>query len=303
MTASDRIKDFYLPQLEEMKHIGVQHPEKDFDTFCSSIAIQDAYNLYKSYNLSEIDPALIQKIDDFIKRRRAREPMERILNQASFRGLDFEIAPHIFKPGFETESTIDHALEKIKDIPNPVILDCGTGSGCLLISLLMARPDAHGIGIDIDDDILNIAKRNAARHNVSDRTEFLISDWGNDLHRPIDLIISNPPRIPTHLVQSLVKEVAIYDPFIALDGGKKGEVFYRKSAELLHRIGNPHATCVIQVGQVVLDQAAKSIKQVGYYDIEVGRSYKFTPNCLIFSNQKFKATSPWYYRMSKLFVK
>ena len=284
----DNIKAFYAQTFENMKHMGIQNPEKDYDTFCASPSIITEYNANKNIAIDKVDEYLLEKIDQFIMRRTRREPLERIMNCATFCGLNFEIAPTIFKPAFETETTVDHALEQIKNIQNPVILDCGTGSGCILISLLRERPDATGIGIDIDQSILDIAIKNATTHNVLDRVQFMISNWGDNIDQKVDLIISNPPRIPTKLIQSLVKEVSIYDPHIALDGGSKGVDFYKRSAELLSKNGTPKAVCVLQVGQVIIQNAIKSIRKSGYSEIHIGRNYKFTPNCLIFHKTNYQ---------------
>lgn len=291
----DNIKNFYSNRIQKLKDFGVQSPEQDYITFCSSHSIKNLYESEKYKNIDLIDSILKQKIDNFFERREQREPLERIMNQSSFLGRDYIIAPNIFKPGFETETTVDHALLHIQNIKSPRILDCGTGSGCILISILKERSDATGIGIDIDPSILEMAKRNAEGHGVLDRAEFLISDWGSELHEKFDLIISNPPRIPTNLIQSLVKEVAIYDPHIALDGGKKGIDFYKRSAELMQKIGKPDAVCVLQVGQVIIDNALRSIESCGFYNIHIGRSYKYTPNCIIFHNTFHRMKNdPWH---------
>ena len=278
---------FFDTEIEELRRAGVQNPEGDFNLFCQS---QNFSNFDSMDTLTQDQHFLCI---DFFKRRKNREPLERIINQADFRGLTYAIAPHIFKPGFETETTIDHALEQIKDIENPRILDCGTGSGCILISLLKERADATGMGIDIDEKILKIANDNALRHGVSDRTTFEISDWGHNLNQEFDLIISNPPRIPRKKIHSLVKEVAIYDPHIALDGGETGADFYLKSAALLQEIGSPHSVCVLQVGQIVIDAAAELIQSYGYHTIHIGRNYKYTPNCIIFHKSSFIERKSW----------
>jgi release factor glutamine methyltransferase len=283
----DNIKAFFIPEFENMRKIGIQNPENDYDLFCACPLISGEYNKNKELPFNSVDQNLLEQINQFILRRSRREPLERIMNLAMFRGREFQIASNIFKPGFETETTVDHALEQIKNIQNPVILDCGTGSGCILISLLLERPDATGIGIDIDQSILNIAEKNARNHRVNDRAQFLISNWGDNLNQKIDLIVSNPPRIPTRLIKSLIKEVSIYDPYIALDGGKDGIDFYKRSADLLMSHGTAHSVCVIQIGQVVIQQAIKSIKKTGYSEISIGRSYKYTPNCIIFYNRHY----------------
>jgi release factor glutamine methyltransferase len=262
----------YKNLLSILSQKNVQNPSKDFELFCS---------YYGDALTDEI-------IDNFFLRRGNREPIERILGQSIFRGSHLILKPHIFKPGFETETTIDYALQYLEAIPNPKILDLGTGCGCILISLLKENPTATGIGIDINEDILTIANQNAVNNDVNDRAQFFVSNWGNTINEKFDLFISNPPRIPTHKIPELVTEVSKFDPTIALDGGKTGIDFYLKTVQLMHRIGTPNAVAIIQVGDIILSPAINAIKTLGYKDIIIGRDYKYATNCLIVSNNDFQ---------------
>jgi release factor glutamine methyltransferase len=265
----------YKDQLSILSQKNVQNPSKDFELFCSYYG----------------DALTDEMIHDFFLRRGNREPIERILGQSIFRGSRLILRSHIFKPGFETETTIDYALQYLEAIPHPRILDLGTGCGCILISLLKENPTATGMGIDVNEDILTIAKQNAINNDVNDRAQFFVSNWGDTINEEFDLFISNPPRIPTHKIPELVTEVSKFDPKIALDGGKTGIEFYLKTVQLMRRIGSPNALAIIQVGDIILSPAIKAIKTLGYKNITIGRDYKYSTNCLIISNTDYKLKS------------
>jgi release factor glutamine methyltransferase len=271
-------------EFDSLRFLGVQHPEKDYEAFCKitfarSISQQD---------LQTLSASDLRKLNDFFSRRSKREPLERIINKAFFYDHEFLITDNVFKPAHETEITVDHGLRLLKDISSPRILDCGTGSGNIIISMLINRPDATGVGIDISEDIISIASQNAQRSAVKERVSFCLSDWGNELDEKFDLIISNPPRIPTKLIPELVREVSNYDPAIALDGGDLGIDFYKRSARLLQLVGKDGAVCVLQVGNVILKQAVKAVLSEGYEDVRIGIDYRRSPNCLIFSKSDYQ---------------
>lgn len=263
----------YEKDFDELRQRGVQSPEKDFVLFIQNLSLKsDGINGFED------------QIDFFFAQRKKRIPVERMINQAQFRNLWFKLNRHVFKPCFETETLIDYALGYLEDVKSPSILDCGAGSGCILLSLLNERLDATGIGIDIEDNIINLAKDNAKELGLNDRCRFRVSDWGAGIDDKFDLIISNPPRIPTNYIQDLVKEVSLYDPKTALDGGKMGVEFYKRTAKLMRTNGKVDAVCILQVGDIILLEAIKAIKDEGFGNITIGRDYKYTTNCLIFSN-------------------
>lgn len=225
------------------------------------------------------------RFDAMVSRRLKREPLERIFGEAEFCGLTFKMDQSVFKPGFETETTMEYGLLFLQQKTGPVhILDLGTGTGCILLSLLHHLPNATGLGVDCNDRALELARKNAAAHNLSGRAEFQKTDWMDGIDGQFDLIISNPPRIPTQAIPHLVREVSEYDPKEALDGGSHGLEFYARTAQSFRRLAKPDGLGVLQVGSIVAAQALETFRRHGYTSATIKRDYKTSPNSIVFEN-------------------
>lgn len=194
-----------------------------------------------------------QKIAAVQARRLDREPVSRILGMRAFHGLDLEISPATLDPRPDTETLVDGVLRLVADgrVPGgdaPRILDVGTGSGAILIALLHRLPKATGLGTDISDEALAVAGRNAARHGLAERARFRQTSWLDNIDGPFDVIVSNPPYIPTNDLAELEPEVARFDPRTALDGGTDGLEAYRAIASDLKRLLAPGGWVAVEVG-------------------------------------------------------
>jgi release factor glutamine methyltransferase len=172
------------------------------------------------------DPAAYETV---LARRAAREPLAYILGEREFWSLNFAVSPATLIPRPESETLIEAALAQFADrAPPRRILDLGTGSGCLLLAALHEFPQAFGIGADRSFPAARLAATNAARVGLADRAAFLCADWSTPLRDRFDLILCNPPYIPTSGLGGLMPEVARYEPVTALDGGPDGLVAYRE---------------------------------------------------------------------------
>lgn len=166
--------------------------------------------------------------DALVERRLKGEPIAKIIGYKSFWKHDFLTNRNTLDPRPESEHLIEAVLKYRPDTSLPTrILDCGTGSGCLLLSLLHEYPHAHGTGVDISAEAIATASANAHRLGVSDRTAWHITAWSDLTTPPYDIVISNPPYIPTLDISALMNDVKSYDPFTALDGGEDGLDAYR----------------------------------------------------------------------------
>ncbi len=170
-----------------------------------------------------LGPAGAARLDDYVSRRLAREPVARILGEREFWGLRFELAPETLVPRPDTETVVQAALAQVPGrAAAPKLLDLGTGSGCLLVALLHELPNAFGIGLDRSFAALATARLNAARNGVGRRAAFLCCDWTAPLTGRFDLIVANPPYIASRDLAALDPEVREHDPLLALDGGSDG---------------------------------------------------------------------------------
>ena len=184
-----------------------------------------------------------------LDRRAAREPLAHILGRREFWSLDLLVSPDTLIPRPETETLIEASLAAFAGRPPPRrVLDLGTGSGCLLLAALSEFPAASGIGIDRSPAVLAIARRNAARLGVGDRTAFLCGDWAAAVSGQFDLVLSNPPYIPSLDIDGLMPEVASREPRLALDGGPDGCTAYRCLIPDLHRLLTARGVAVLEVG-------------------------------------------------------
>ena len=215
--------------------------------------------------LSEIQDE--KKIQFILKRRQKGEPLSKILGHKGFWKGDFITSKDVLDPRADSETLIEAVLKTFPNKTAPYsFADIGTGSGCLLISLLMEYKNAKGVGFDISEKALKVARKNAKKNNV--RAKFIQKDM-RTLNDSFDFAISNPPYIPTKDINKLDKNVRHYDPLIALDGGKDGFDYYRILSKIQNipllflEIGKGQKTAVCQIFKKENWQLLSSHKDLG----------------------------------------
>ena len=194
-----------------------------------------------------------KKINQIIERRQKGEPLSKILKKKSFWKFDFITSQNVLDPRADSETLIQAVLDTFPNKDTPYsILDIGTGSGCLLISLLGEYKNAQGTGIDISPKALNVARKNARKNNI--KAHFIKKDMAQ-MNDSFDFAISNPPYIPTKDIEKLDKSVRVYDPISAFDCGEDGLDFYRilslytKIPVLFLEIGKGQKTAICKIFQ------------------------------------------------------
>ena len=177
-----------------------------------------------------LTPAQNATYRNLIHRRANRIPLQHLLGNTEFYGLPFRTSPDALIPRPETETLIEVTLNQLNTCTNPRILDIGTGSGIIAITLSKALPGSHVIATDISRKALRLASQNAHLNGVLDRISFLQTDLLTPFATPesFHAILSNPPYIPSNAIHALQPEVRTFDPRLALDGGCDGLDFYRK---------------------------------------------------------------------------
>ncbi|MDY6407133.1 MAG: peptide chain release factor N(5)-glutamine methyltransferase [Pseudomonadota bacterium] len=185
-----------------------------------------------------------------IHRRLNHEPVSKIIGQKGFWKSEFVTSKDVLDPRPDSETIIESVLKCFPDKGKPYrILDIGVGSGCLLFSLLDEYPHATGVGIDISKRALDVAKKNQNdRQATLLQKDFYNMHFSDDLGK-FDIIISNPPYIPTNDIQNLSPEVRLFDPMMALDGGRDGLNAYRALAKGIHPLLNKKAMIFLEIGQ------------------------------------------------------
>jgi len=239
------------------------------------------YALDKNQLLSENDRS---KIINLVKLRLKRIPMSQIFGEKEFWSLTFKVTSDTLTPRPDSETLIEVTLANISDKAAPLrILDLGTGSGCLLLSLLSELPKATGLGTDISEKALDIACENSIALNLSSRSEFSISNWTKRLKpsEKFDIIICNPPYIGLNEKAQLSPEVKDHEPETALFSGSDGLGDYRK---LSAQIG-PHLKAE---GKIILEigyRQAADVKEIftssGFNNISLHKDLANRDRCLI----------------------
>lgn len=206
-----------------------------------------------------------------VERRQAREPVSRIVGRRAFWKRTFEITPDTLDPRPDTETLVELALDLVAEERwrdglhgRPIrILDIGTGSGCILLTLLAELPFSTGLGTDISKGALATAAGNAASLGLVARAEWQCADLLDGVQGPFDLVVSNPPYIPTGDIAGLDAEVRVFDPRGALDGGGDGLGLFRRIARDAWRVLSPGGWVAVEVGAGQADAAADIARRAG----------------------------------------
>jgi release factor glutamine methyltransferase len=206
----------------------------------------------------ELEQQELDGIREKVQQRATRIPLQHIIGSVSFRGVELEVSPDALIPRPETELLVDLATRSLRQqgTQSQKILDIGTGTGCLAIALALEHTNATLWATDISQGALALARRNAVKNGTNDRIGFVLSDLFRELPTDLsfDLIVSNPPYIPTREIDRLQPEVRDHDPRLALDGGEDGLQLYRSIANEASGWLKPSGALVLEFGD---DQAPK----------------------------------------------
>ncbi len=200
------------------------------------------------------------RLADYVRRRAAHEPYSRIRGAREFWSLDFALSPDTLDPRPDSETLIEAALAALRDRATPLrVVDLGTGTGALLLALLSEYPNATGLGVDVLPGAVATAARNAATLGLANRAQFVVGDWVDANLGAADVILANPPYIPSGEVVALPPEVARFDPRRALDGGDDGLMAYRALVPVLRRTLKLDGWAFFELGAGQADAVARLV--------------------------------------------
>ncbi|MFY9288096.1 MAG: peptide chain release factor N(5)-glutamine methyltransferase [Alphaproteobacteria bacterium] len=275
-----RLGDLILFGIQRLKEADIDNPELD-----ARILIAHSLKLDRAQLLSQADRDLSEKearlAMTFIECRARHEPVARILGHREFWSLDFGLNEATLEPRPDSETLIEATLSAIKDRKESLhIADLGTGTGCLLLSLLHELPLATGLGIDKSRRALEQAKANAVSFGLDDRAQFKENNWLDHIDQSFDIVISNPPYISEKDMACLMPEVRDFDPKMALYGGDDGLDAYRhiipQAKEKLKSKGI--ITLEFGLGQ---DKAVSTLlKEHGFIDIKTRKDLAGVTRCV-----------------------
>lgn len=260
--------------VSELGRAGVDGPRLDAKLLLLKAAgIDSAELIMKSDAILPADIA-----GDFqavISRRMAGEPVSLILGEVEFMGLTFRTDARALAPRQDSERLVELALERSEGQGEGRVVDLGTGSGCLILSFLHYREGWRGTALDKSVEALSLAKENAEALSLSSRLDFIQGSWpaAENALRKADLVISNPPYIPTTDIEGLAPEVRNYDPALALDGGADGFVAYRAIIALLEETIRPGVRVLMEIGFDQAEGLGLLFKRHGFADFEVHKDF------------------------------
>jgi release factor glutamine methyltransferase len=275
---------------------GVDSPRLQAELLLAHVLCMPRMQLYLNFEraLSVKEEDLLREM---VKRRGAREPLQHVTGSTSFCGLEIEVSPDVLVPRPETELLAqegwDFLNERARSGGVPLhngaesaaraALDFGTGSGCLAIALAVHCPEARVVALDISAQALEVARKNALHHGVMNRIEFVLGDGLGAVPSGMDfdLILANPPYIPTAEIDALEPEVRHYDPRGALDGGSDGLVFYRQLAARAGALLKPNGKIMTEFGGGQESAVADLFRGENWIVERVVNDYTHRPRILV----------------------
>jgi release factor glutamine methyltransferase len=229
----------------------------------------------RSLTESELAP-----LRELVRRRGEGEPLQHLLGTVEFCGNIFKINKRAMVPRPETEELVEFLKSEIGNRTPERILDVGTGSGVIALSLSVKFPEARVVAIDISDDALSLAAENAAKLGLTDRVQFLKNDLVENLNERFDLIVANLPYIAMQDRQSLSREV-LHDPEVALFGGERGDEIIRKLIEQAPLRLSSGALLALEIGLGQGEELEAFLREKNYHDIETKKDYAGIPRFLL----------------------
>ena len=213
----------------------------------------------------EIDGEQERIYQSLVSKRAQRIPLQHLTGRQMFMGLDFIVNEHVLIPRQDTEVLVEEVLKDLK--PDAQVLDMCTGSGCILISLLKLCDHVKGVGVDVSEEALGVAWKNAEQNKVEPL--FLQSDLFENVTGRYDVIVSNPPYIRTAVIDKLQEEVKLHDPWIALDGKEDGLYFYRKIIEESSNYLKLHGRLYFEIGHDQGNEVKRLMEENGFDQVTV----------------------------------
>ena len=231
--------------------------------------LQMVYKIERSYYYVHGEEDITQdaqkEYEIAVQKRAEHIPLQYIIGEQEFMGLRFKVNSNVLIPRQDTETLVEQVLKIVK--PGMKVLDLCTGSGCVLISVLKNAPELTGMGSDISKTALLVAKENAKLHEVD--AEWVRSDLFDNITETFDVIMANPPYIPTGEILSLMPEVRDFEPENALDGGADGLDFYRKIAGQVKDYLNPGGYVYMEIGYDQGEAVSELMRNAGFTEVEV----------------------------------
>ena len=263
---------------EILKKNNIQTNQLDAEILLSKLMNKKRERLIINSD-ENVSDELINNYNILIERRSKKEPIAYIVNQREFWSKDFYVNKHTLIPRPETELLCENVIKLFKD-KEFNFLDIGTGTGCILLSILSELKKAKGIGIDVSKKAIDVAKKNSINFNLEDRAKFIVKPFNKIYGYKFDLIVSNPPYIKSIDIKNLKEDVRKFEPKLALDGGKEGldvikKVIY-KSKTILKKDG----LLALEIGFKQHYKVSQILKEQGFREKLLVKDYLNNIRCV-----------------------
>lgn len=275
------VKEILLETKLRFKTAGLDTPELDARLLLQNVlgVTHEDILLNNSRLLSESESDTLSK---FILRRLNGEPVSRILGQRDFWKHSFKVSDETLDPRPDSETIIDAVISEFNCDEDLKILDLGTGTGCLLLSLLHEFPNARGVGVDISQGAIAVAKENAEVIGLANRVNFINSDWQDmPLEQNFDIVISNPPYIAEGEIAGLQPEVKNFDPYTALSGGESGLECYKTIVQILPKLLKKKGKIFFEIGYNQEELVKAILAEGGFIVLQTIADLAGHPRCTV----------------------
>lgn len=254
-----------------LKSSGINTPRMDVEVLLSYILNYPRIKLYTEHDMS-LKKEEYKKLKEMVSRRKKAEPIAYITGKKEFYSLSFKVTENVLIPRPETEILVEAILDqKFKE---KTVLDIGTGSGNIAISLKKHNPTLRITATDISKEALTVARENASTILGEHDIQFLHSDLFENIHQKYDIIVSNPPYIPTWELNTLMPDVKEYEPVRALDGGRDGYLFYEKIINQSTQYLNQKGNLFMEMNPVLCPDITGLLERSGFKKIKIIRDYE-----------------------------
>ena len=263
-----------------LKENNIKNPILDAEIILSSIIKKerDYIILNETYQINQL---LIKKFYNFINRRKIGEPISYIVKSKYFWNNCFFVNKDVLIPRPDTEHIVEEVLKLVRVDSRKSVLDIGTGSGCILLSILKERKLLTGYGIDISKKSINVCKINAKRLEIKNRAKFYVSDIDKFFLGKYDIVVSNPPYINTSKIKYLEKDVYKFEPRLALDGGVDGFSEITKVVSKTKDLLKKNGLFILEIGFKQKEKVIEILNKKGFYIKKIIKDYAGIDRCII----------------------
>lgn len=278
------IADALADGVAALKEAGVDSANLDARLLLARVlgVSREYLTMHSDTTLSDIE---LSAYEVMVERRVAREPMAQILGEREFWSLNFRVTADTLAPRPDSEVVIEAVLDYVPRRDAKLMMaDFGTGTGCLLLSLLSEFPNAHGLGVDISRAALEVAEKNAQALGLAERAHFYHASWGEGVMGRYDIIVSNPPYIVEADIAGLAPEVAEFEPHTALSGGVDGLDAYRNLMPHIKRLLAEHGVAVLEFGKGQHEDVVAIARQQGLKALEYQSDLAGIIRCVVLAH-------------------